>query len=280
MVTPPAQKGILVRKADGSFARLPADAVAHRTKPSMPNPTPPQLERLKSDGSPRPVAPRETGAEEFQKPPANVAPQKPIIKKPVPAPPPKPWDDDDHRSLLDPQFHAMPPAAAPRASRALATTAPVKAIFTDMARAEEHKKNRGSVKPEYPWDEGSRRPGAARPVIHDALPPPAKRTSMGPVDELRAMTLMDFRRLAERTPDAAQKLRQKFTVLQDESFLLFLDARRAWHESPLFRSYAGKVRTALKERKTIPTVLAGDGRDDTLTEEEFFALLALERELS
>ena len=74
---------------------------------------------------------------------------------------------------------------------------------------------------------------------------------MGPVDNPRH-DVMDFRRSPSARPTRPKSL-TKFTVLQDDHSLL--DARRAWHESPLFARM--RRQTALMSGKPFDSARRG-----------------------
>ncbi len=79
----------------------------------------------------------------------------------------------------------------------------------------------------------------------------AKPITMSPVDEIASFTLVDFRRLAADTAEAASRLRQKFENLKDESYLLYLEAIAGWKKSPLYLDYLKKIGESLALRKPI-----------------------------
>jgi len=94
-----------------------------------------------------------------------------------------------------------------------------------------------------------------KPMVQDVTMPPNQRRTMGPVDEIQNFSLVDFRRLSPKTESAKEILKGKFQNLQEESYVLFLDARDAWHESPLFKVYQDTVLEALNTKHPLPDVL-------------------------
>ena len=84
--------------------------------------------------------------------------------------------------------------------------------------------------------------------MHDVIAPnpgPVKKSSVGPVDELRNFTLVDFRRLSDKPEDAVEKIKDKFDVLREESFLLYLNGKEAWQSSPLCLQYQENLSKSL-----------------------------------
>ncbi len=104
-----------------------------------------------------------------------------------------------------------------------------------------------TLKPQTPF---SLRPAApARPPVHDIVTRPV---TMGPLDEIRFLTVTDFRHLSSNPDEAASRVRQKFMTLKEESILLFLDALVAWRTSPLYLEYIAAVSTALGSGQKMP----------------------------
>jgi hypothetical protein len=113
-----------------------------------------------------------------------------------------------------------------------------------------------------------------RPLMRDVEDKPL---SLGPIDEIRAVTLTDFRRLANTPIEAAMRLGQKFLNLKLESILLLVDALAAWKTSPLFMEYTSAVLEACGQRKKLEQVL-GDKQKIQLA--EIYALLDMEKKVS
>ncbi len=97
-----------------------------------------------------------------------------------------------------------------------------------------------------------------------------KRT-VGPVDEFQQMTLVSFRQLAPTAEEAVDVLIRHIKLLEEESYILFLEAKDAWKQSELAVRYQQVLTGALQEGITIPAYLAR--HSDTVTPEEFSALV-------
>lgn len=119
-----------------------------------------------------------------------------------------------------------------------------------------------------------------RPIVQDVI---SSRSEVGPVEELRIFNLTEFRRLASSPTEAASRLGQKFINLRDESYLLYMDAQRAWRESPLFRDYMSAVKSALLGRQNLASVLglpAGrQGEKNKIQLSEIKAIVLMEKSL-
>lgn len=114
----------------------------------------------------------------------------------------------------------------------------------------------------------------ARAIVRDIMP--SRPVNLGPVDELRYITLTDFRRLSANPEEAAARLYQKFLNLKDESYILYMNALAAWRESPLFFNYSDAVVSALNARAK----MASDGSDkEKIQMNEVRALVAMQKQL-
>ncbi len=96
-----------------------------------------------------------------------------------------------------------------------------------------------------------------KPVIHDVTPGVQReKRTIGPVEELHQFSQIDFEQLAPTPEMAVMKLVEKFLSLKQESFLLFLEAKRAWQESPLYQEYQQHIVGALQSGKSLEAYLA------------------------
>jgi hypothetical protein len=121
---------------------------------------------------------------------------------------------------------------------------------------------------------GSGIPKTSRPPMKDITD--ERPVEFGPIEELRYMSLIDFRRLAPHADEAAMRLGQKFVNLKLESVLLYFDALAAWRNSPLYKEYIERVLQSLKTHKKIETLLT----DQTHIQlPEIYALIDMEKNI-
>ncbi len=116
-----------------------------------------------------------------------------------------------------------------------------------------------------------------KPVLQDVVPSISQRRTMGPVDEIEFFSLVDFRRLSPKTENAKEILKGKFQSLQEESYVLFLDARDAWHKSPLFRTYQDMILSSLEQKIPLQNTLQQNSQG--LTALELDALVEINHSL-
>ncbi|MBI2037600.1 MAG: hypothetical protein HYT15_01540 [Candidatus Magasanikbacteria bacterium] len=114
---------------------------------------------------------------------------------------------------------------------------------------------------------------AVRQVVQDISVPDME---MGPVEEFKSITITEFRRLSSNPEEAAKRLYQKMSNLQEESFVWYLDAVAAYHNSPLYLEYMSAVSQSLAERKSLANVLAAK---NGIKLNEVMAIIEMEKTL-
>ena len=91
--------------------------------------------------------------------------------------------------------------------------------------------------------------------IHPPVTP--QRESMGPVDELASMSLVDFRRLSKDPRRAVTVLQEKMATMREESYLEYVKMSQAWIRSPLYREYLSYLEASLDQSRSLQDVLSG-----------------------
>lgn len=114
---------------------------------------------------------------------------------------------------------------------------------------------------------------AIRPFVRDIIASPIE---MGPVEEIKYLTISDFRKLSDKPAESAKRLKQKLLNLQDESFLLYMDGVEAYHKSPLYLDYLNAVCESLANRRTLAATLTDKNR---IQLGEIDALIEMEKEI-
>lgn len=97
------------------------------------------------------------------------------------------------------------------------------------------------------------------------------------VEEMRIMTLKDFRRLSQDPAEAIKRINQKVQLIEKESMTKKMAAIDAWREneiSALYRDMASESMSAGGSMQAVIAKRTSEGKD-ALTEEEFDALLDL-----
>jgi len=104
---------------------------------------------------------------------------------------------------------------------------------------------------------------------------------VGPMQELRSLTLSEFRRMAKDPEAAAQKILQKIEILSQESFEKRTEGVRAFQASPLQETYVRLVSESFKLGKSVVEVAEQKRAtgEDALLPEEVSAVISLNSKL-
>lgn len=104
---------------------------------------------------------------------------------------------------------------------------------------------------------------------------------IGPIDELRTLTLVDFRRLSRDARIAADKIHAKVELLGEESFEKKVKGILAWRASEVNQLYNALLNESLTSNKQMKEVIASRAsrKEVTLTMDEFHAIMNLNRQL-
>lgn len=102
---------------------------------------------------------------------------------------------------------------------------------------------------------------------------------LGPVDELRTMSLDEFRRLGTTVADATKKLMEKINLLEEESYTKRADGIAAWKQSPVNQLYLDVGRASMEAAKPVEDVIheRQQAGTPTLTIDEFTGVVDLNR---
>ncbi len=103
---------------------------------------------------------------------------------------------------------------------------------------------------------------------------------MGPIDELKYMQLIDFRRLDADPLKAAEKIKEKISLLDDE-YSKRLEGIKAWRLSPVNRLYLKMGASGISRKEPIDAIIEErkSAGKDYLSNQEFEAVISLNREL-
>lgn len=103
----------------------------------------------------------------------------------------------------------------------------------------------------------------------------------GPIDELKFMDLVNFRRLSVNPKEIFVKIKQKLEILKNIDYGKMLEGVKAWRQSPVNKLYLKMFFKASDEGKSIIEVIEElkDSNQDYLTYEEIEALIEFNRNL-
>ena len=167
------------------------------------------------------------------------------------------WDADDHKSLLEEENT--------NEQLSMINSQPVK----DKEQMESNNDQVSMVKP----------PILPTPIINnrrqDIAPPPLS-APLGPVEEIKSLSLADWRKMASSPAARAERILRTLFELGQESFLLARAAKAAWFLCPLYADYLLLLNTALNSKLTLDQAIATD--PNGWTKEEIKAMVKLSRE--
>lgn len=124
---------------------------------------------------------------------------------------------------------------------------------------------------------------SGKPLIEDVKSAPLPKIEqhgihpVGPVEEFGTLSLVEFRRLNTDPVKAAERLKEKIQSIKDESFLLFVEAVRAWHRSELYSTYQSALVGALGAGEPLEQYLLKN--QSGLSSAEFGAVLSFEKSI-
>lgn len=132
-------------------------------------------------------------------------------------------------------------------------------------------------------------PKAAAPVV-PAPPQPSAAPAMadvkftpkltGPVEELRVLTLKDFRRLSRDPREATLKLKDKIDLLEEQAFDVKTQGIKAWQDSEVNKLYLDILRKSLEGKPINDVIAEREAKGElSLSKAEFDAIMELNRKL-
>lgn len=104
---------------------------------------------------------------------------------------------------------------------------------------------------------------------------------IGPIEELREMNLVEFRRFSPKPQVAADKIISKVELLAKEGYDKKIKGIEAWQKSQLFQLYNSLLSESLNEAKSVAEIIKdrGAAKQETLSEDEFKVIMSLNRQL-
>lgn len=103
-----------------------------------------------------------------------------------------------------------------------------------------------------------------------------------PIDELRYMTLKNFRNLSANPSEATALIKKKLDSLAKDDFSWKLEGISAWKQSPVNKMYVDIYHRALSQGKQIPQIITDSLASDpqAMSAPEFEAIFAFNQEVS
>ncbi|PJE76814.1 hypothetical protein COV05_02490 [Candidatus Uhrbacteria bacterium CG10_big_fil_rev_8_21_14_0_10_48_16] len=103
----------------------------------------------------------------------------------------------------------------------------------------------------------------------------------GPLDELRTLSLTDFRRLSRDPGQAATKVKDKVDLMEDQGYDKKVEAVQAWRSSPVNQQYVQLTRDAVLSGVSVADILTKKRAEgvEVLSDEELKAVMQLNADL-
>lgn len=104
---------------------------------------------------------------------------------------------------------------------------------------------------------------------------------VGPLEEIKALTLADLRSFSLEPEKALNKIKEKIELLEKESFLKKIQAIKAWRESQIHLLYLEICRQSITEKITIDKILEKRSSQGlpVFTKDEFSAIMDFNKTL-
>lgn len=104
---------------------------------------------------------------------------------------------------------------------------------------------------------------------------------IGPIEELKEMNLVEFRRISPKPRVAADKIISKIELLAKEGYEKKIKGIEAWRKSQLCQLYNSLLSESLNKAKPVAEVIKDrvTAKQETLSEDEFKVIMDLNRQL-
>ena len=104
---------------------------------------------------------------------------------------------------------------------------------------------------------------------------------MGPLDELKFMDLVTFRRLDREAGKAADKIKEKIALLEEDAYSKRMEGIKNWRLSPLNKLYLSMGEASISGNKPIDVIIEERKKEgkESLRPEEFEAVMDLNKSL-
>ncbi len=185
---------------------------------------------------------------------------------------------DRHASITGKVSKDVVKPVAPSGARTSAAVSHEDSLTQQTRRVDKEKLNSATKNAELDQIKENPKPIASKPVVKDVQ---SKKRLAGPVEELRYMTLTDFRRLSKDPNQAITKIMDSVELVQDQGYHKKVEAIKAWQASPVNQIYVSLTQRAIFESSPLEELRSSYDADKTkmLTKEELAAVIKLNTEL-
>lgn len=126
--------------------------------------------------------------------------------------------------------------------------------------------------------DASMRQSQGKPRMQDILP---GRTLSGPIEEIKSISLLDFRRMGKDPKDVIVKIKDKVDLLEDQGHAMRVKGVQAWRDSEIHRLYLTLSHEALVKGTPVTQLIEERKKagEEVLTNEEVNAIVILNSQL-
>ncbi len=272
--------GLTEQQAEDLLKKVDDFLSAHQEKGKSTSPAPTELDRLirQADDIYEIKPPSDNGED---------LPEK-QIKTQVSAS--QPATTSDYKQAIIDEIASKQPELMQEPQFTPPSTPPVDLPVASDKPTKEKPQAAGNQKQALAADKSTTRATAETVVKRKASPPSGKprvedvkvsRRLLGPIDELRYLSVDEFRRLGESAEERINKIKQKISILEEESFAQKIEGIKAWRTSPVYQLYLQIGRESMEQGKPVKDVIADRQvrGDKYLTWEEFTLISDLNQQL-
>ncbi|MCU0679783.1 MAG: hypothetical protein MUF50_00550 [Planctomycetes bacterium] len=105
---------------------------------------------------------------------------------------------------------------------------------------------------------------------------------MGPIDELRYLDIINFRRLADDPQEAVKKVKTKIKLLEKDGYDKMIEGVKAWRQNPINKLYLEMIMESFSKNVKLQEIISGrqSKKVDFLSQAEIDAIITLNTDLN
>jgi hypothetical protein len=168
---------------------------------------------------------------------------------------------------------------APNGARVSAGVTHEEAVNLQKRRIDNDRVDSANKKANKNKQQAQVKPVLQKPTVQDVQ---SKKRLAGPIEELKYMTLSDFRRLSADPAKAMTKILDKVDLVLDQGYQKKVEAIKAWQVSKVNQIYVSLAQRSILEGTALEELRAASAKENKttmLTKEELAVIIKLNTEL-
>lgn len=105
-------------------------------------------------------------------------------------------------------------------------------------------------------------------------------SSVGPIEEMKMFSITDLHRLGATPKEMQEAVMQKFDILKQDSFLLYLDAVKAWFSSSLYRQYQNIIQECINVGDSLENIIEQNKNVSKISMDDFMSIVEINKHLT